>query len=156
MDIMLPEHKDLLKLLLKHQVNFMLIGGYAVIFHGYERLTTDLDIWLKPDNENRDKLINALKDFEIGQESLAQLSNTNFEEISFFHFGQRPLRIDFLTKVSGITYSEAEPEIKFFPYDEIQVPVIQYHHLILTKISNNRAQDKADIEMLQKINRFKI
>jgi hypothetical protein len=55
MDVMLREHKAFLLLLLKYKVEFILIGGYAVIFYGYERTTADMDIWLRPDNKNRDK-----------------------------------------------------------------------------------------------------
>jgi hypothetical protein len=55
MDIMLEEHKKFLLLLLKHKVEFIVIGGYAVIYYGYERSTSDMDIWLKPTNKNRDK-----------------------------------------------------------------------------------------------------
>jgi hypothetical protein len=57
----LDEHKAILLQLLKYKVDFMLIGGYAVIYHGYGRTTGDMDIWLKPDNENRDKLIPVLR-----------------------------------------------------------------------------------------------
>ncbi|HNR19326.1 MAG TPA: hypothetical protein PKN75_08075 [Bacteroidia bacterium] len=69
MEILVPEFKKMLSLLVKHNVNFMLIGGYAVIYHGYERLTTDMDIWLKSDDQNRNKLVNALQDFGIGIKS---------------------------------------------------------------------------------------
>lgn len=63
MYLLLPEFKLLLLLLKKHGVNFMLKGGYAVIYYGYERSTNDLDIWLQPQNDNREKLIEALKEF---------------------------------------------------------------------------------------------
>ena len=155
MDIMLPEHKQMLLLLNKHKVNFMLIGGYAVIYHGYERLTTDMDIWLQPDNNNRDKLIDALSEFGIGNASLSQLAKINFNEASFFYFGERPRRIDFFTKINSVTFDEAAPVVNHLPLANILVPVIQYHHLILSKIANNRPQDKADVDMLQKINQFK-
>lgn len=57
------EHRELLTALIKNKVDFMLVGGYAVIHYGYDRSTGDMDIWLKTGNRNRDKLINALKDF---------------------------------------------------------------------------------------------
>lgn len=56
MEILLEEFKKMLMMLNKHKVNFMLIGGYAVIYHGFERSTSDMDIWLEPSNENRRKL----------------------------------------------------------------------------------------------------
>ncbi|MFI5218553.1 MAG: hypothetical protein ACHQNT_03610 [Bacteroidia bacterium] len=155
MEIVLPVFKKLLLLLNKHKVNYMLIGGYAVIYHGYERSTTDMDIWLKPDNHNRDKLIPALKEFGIGDASLQKLFAVDFSQIQYFFFGEKPGRIDFLTQINNVTWSEAEPEVNYLPLQNEMVPVIHYSHLILSKIANNRPQDKADIEMLQKINQFK-
>jgi hypothetical protein len=155
MDILLPEFKRLLLLLNKHAVSYMLIGGYAVIYYGYERSTSDMDLWIEPTNENKDKLINALKEFNIGEESLNAVSLLDFKQIQFFYFGQKPTRIDFLTKVNGVTYPEAIAEVNYFPLGDEKVPIIQYHHLILTKISNNRLKDKADVEELQKINKFR-
>lgn len=155
MDILLPEFKELLLLLNKYKVNYMLIGGYAVIYYGYERSTTDMDIWLKPDNENRDKLLLALKEFGIGNESLTQVSKTDFTQIQCFFFGQKPRRIDFLTRISGVTYAKAEEKVNYFPLKDEKVPIIHYNHLILSKICNERPQDKADVDRLQKINQFK-
>ena len=151
MEIVLPEYKHLLLLLNKHNVEYMLIGGYAVIYYGYERSTTDMDIWLKPENVNRDKLIAALKEFEINSESLVKLSVLDFNQIQFFFFGEKPRRIDFLTKINNVTFDEAYPVVNFLPLQNEKIPVIQYEHLILSKISNNREQDKADVDMLQKI-----
>jgi hypothetical protein len=155
MNILIPEFKDLLLLLNKHKVNYMLIGGYAVIYYGYERSTTDMDIWLKPDNENKEKLLEALKEFKIGQESLDRVSKIDFTQAQCFFFGQVPRRIDFLTRISGVTYTEAEEKVNYFPLKDEKVPIIHYHHLILSKICNERPQDKADVDRLQKINQFK-
>ena len=155
MDILIPEFKQLLVLLNKHRVSFMLIGGYAVIYYGYQRTTTDMDIWLKPDNANRDKLIPALKEYGIESESLKLVSNLDFNEVQFFFFGKKPRRIDFLNRINGVTFDEAEKEVNHFPLQNIQVPIIQYEHLILSKISNERIKDKADVEELQRINKYR-
>lgn len=71
MNIFIPEHRDILFALVKHEVAYMLIGGYAVIHYGYERTTADMDIWLQTGNENRDNLIKALEEFGITDESIA-------------------------------------------------------------------------------------
>lgn len=155
MDILLDEYKKLLLLLVKHKVDFMLIGGYAVIYYGYERSTTDMDIWLKPDNNNRDKLIPALKEFGIKSVDLEKLSSADFKTIQFFYFGTRPLRIDFLTKISGVGFEEAAAQANHFPLADKKVPIIHFNHLILSKITNERTQDKADVEELQKIQALK-
>ena len=56
MNIFFKEHHEILAALLKHRVNFMLIGGYAVNYYGYHRTTGDMDIWLEPSNENKEML----------------------------------------------------------------------------------------------------
>ena len=63
MDLFIDEQKKFLLLLLKHNVEFILIGGHAVIYHGYERVTADMDIWLKPDSQNRTNFLEALREY---------------------------------------------------------------------------------------------
>ena len=153
MIVFLPEFQEMLSLLIKRHVNFMLIGGYAVIHYGYARTTADMDIWLEPDNENKNRFISALRDFEIEEDDLEKIAEHDFTQAQVFFFGQKPRRIDFLTKINGVTYKEAATEINHFPLGNMEVPVIQFDHLILSKISNDRPQDKADVEKLQEIAR---
>ena len=114
-----------------------------------------MDLFLEPTNENKDKLIGALKEYHIEDESISRLTKLDFTKIQFFFVGEKPRRIDFLTKISGITYEQAAKEVNYFPMKNEMVPIIQYHHLILSKIANERAKDKADVEELQKINKMK-
>ena len=141
--------------MLKHKVEFMLIGGYAVIVYGYERGTADMDIWLKPDNENKEKFISVLREHGIGDESLLDVRKMDFIEAKVLHIGQKPNKIDFLTKVHGLSYEEADKEKKLLPMKDKFIPVINYHHLITLKMLAGRPQDKADIDVLQKINQFR-
>ena len=155
MDILIDEHRQFLKLLLKHNVKFMLIGGYAVIYHGYERLTGDMDIWLEPNNENRDLLTFALTAFGIEDEDVKKVSQTNFTKPQIFFIGKVPRRIDFLTKITGINFTEANEQVNFFYMQELKIPVIHYHHLLLSKKNTGRLKDQADIEELERINKYK-
>src|ERR1051325_4420892 len=102
----------------------MLIGGYAVIYYGYERTTTDLDIWLEPSNSNRDKLLSALMEFGISKKSLNKLLQEDFTQAQVFFFGEKPRRIDFLTKIQGVQYSEAAVQINHFAYADLKIPII--------------------------------
>ena len=70
MNIFIETHQNLLICLIKHKVNFILIGGYAVIYHGYKRSTGDMDLWIEPNNENKLKLL-----------CLSQLSFCNKEKL---------------------------------------------------------------------------
>jgi hypothetical protein len=97
----------------------------------------------------------ALREFGIEEESLKKISSMDFKTITFFQFGERPRRIDFLTRIAGISYEEAAPEVNYFPFGNMKIPIIQYYHLVRSKIANDRPQDKADIDMLHKINRWR-
>ena len=155
MNILLDEHKAILIQLLKSNVDFILIGGYAVIYHGYGRTTGDMDIWLKPDNENRDKLIPVLRSLGILDEDIEQISTMDFTTVLAFHIDEPPKRVDFLTKIVGLTFREANEKKVFLPLGELQVPVLHIDDLIVNKLISGRAKDNADVEELQKIMRLK-
>ncbi len=155
MNILIEEHQQLLFSLLNQNVSFIVIGGYAVIYYGYERITGDMDIWLQPDNENRNRLLDALKKFGIEERDLEKIGKIDFTVPQVFYIGDKPRRIDFLTKVSGISFNEAISQVNYFTLQDKQVPVIQYHHLILTKSATGRTKDKADIEELERINKYR-
>lgn len=156
MDIFFPEHKEMLLALVKHKVNFMLIGGYAVIHYGYERTTGDMDIWLQLGNENKAKLISALEEFGMTDESIAGIREMDFTHpIPVFWFGDPPESIDFITAVSNVSFEDAIKDVKFFFLEKEKIPVIHYHHLILSKSTSPRLKDKADIEELQRINKYR-
>ena len=155
-NVLLNEHQQMLSALIKHNVNFMLVGGYAVIHYGYERTTGDMDIWLQLGNENRDKLINALIDFGIEEEGLGKLKHIDFTgPIQTIHIGIPPRSIDFLTLISNVKFEDAILNVNYFQLENITVPVIHYNDLILSKITSNRLKDKADIEELQRINKYR-
>lgn len=156
MDIFLTEHKNFLSILNKHKVEFMLIGGYAVIIYGYERGTADMDIWLNPTNHNKSLFIAALREHGISENSLTFLANIDFEaEPRVMNIGEKPNKIDFLTKVQGVKFNEAYPKRKLLPLNNFEVPVISYHDLVVVKMIAGRPQDVADVDVLQKINKNK-
>ena len=139
----------------KHNVKFILIGGYAVIYHGYERTTGDMDIWLKPSNENRDKFVAALKEHGTDQEGLDTLINMDFTKPQVLHIGKMPNKIDFLTKVQGLNFEEAARQSVTLQLKNKHIPVLHFDHLIINKLLTGRMQDKADVEKLKKIHRLK-
>lgn len=150
------EHRELLSALIKNKVDFMLIGGYAVIHYGYDRNTGDMDIWIKTGNENRDKLILALKAFGIIDEHLNILAGMDFTNpVPVFYFGNEPRRFDFVTMISNVAFEDAIKEVNYINLESLQVPVIHYNHLIASKLSSSRLKDKADIEELEKINKYR-
>lgn len=155
MNIFYEPHIELLKKLTKSKVDFILIGGYAVNFHGFSRPTGDLDIWLKPSKENQDRLIGVLESYKFLPESIDYIRNLNFSEANTFSFGEVPIRVDFLTKITGISYEEADKQKIIGEVNGLSIPVLHLNHLILSKISNERLKDKMDVEELQKIKKLK-
>lgn len=151
MDAFHQEHKQLIIDLIKAEVQFMLIGGYAVNLHGYIRTTQDMDIWLPPDNSNKLKLTAYLRNKGFDEEGVKYLEEQNFEKHFVFHVGEKPLAVDFITRISGVEYADADKQKVMLPLSDIFVPVIQLHHLVLSKTGTGRLQDAADIERLQKI-----
>ena len=155
-DLFTREHQELLSALIKNQVSFMLVGGYAVIHYGYDRNTGDMDIWLKPGNDNRNKLIPALGDFGIKDEHLEILRKMDFTHpVPVFYFGNEPRRIDFVTIISNVTFEDAIQKVNYIKSGNIHIPVIDYNQLILSKLTSGRMKDKADVEELERINKHK-
>ncbi|CAD5256044.1 MULTISPECIES: nucleotidyltransferase [unclassified Imperialibacter] len=155
MNLFVESHQKLLIQLTKAEVDFIIIGGYSVIFHGYARTTGDIDIWLKPDNANKARLLQALRSCGIEEDSLEELNEIDFAQTVFFKIGEVPERIDFLTKINLVDYETANKEKVLANLGKITIPFLHLNHLILSKLNTGRPQDQADIEMLQKIQKNK-
>ena len=96
-----------------------------------------------------------LEKYDIDTEYLEQIARLNFTHALVFSIGDEPYKTDFLTKVSGVSYEDANKEKIIFEHDGISVPFINLNHLVLTKISTGRGKDKVDIEMLQQVKNVK-
>ena len=143
---------DLLHQLNLNEVPYIVVGGYAVNYHGYRRTTGDIDIWIKPSNENsKTQLLIALKNLGITEDKLQKLSEIDFTLPTVFVDGKEPYKIDFMTRISGVNFDDAWDKKIIAELDGLKIPFIHLHHLILSKISNNRTKDKLDVEELQKI-----
>lgn len=151
MNLFIDKHHEFLQLLIKAKVDFLLIGGYAVISYGYKRTTGDMDVWLRPDNANKMKLLPVLEGMGFDKKGIKTIEAFNFEKPNMFFFYQVPERIDCLTHISGVSFNEAFDQKIITETDGLEVPFISLKHLILTKISTDRSKDKADIDELQKI-----
>ncbi len=151
MNIFYPTHKLLLKKLIETGVDFILVGGYAVNYHGYNRVTGDMDIWIRPDNENKTVLLSALKELDFDENGLLVLNGWNFSTPRHFHIGNQPDLTDFMTFISGVTYREAKQSVLLAKIDGITLPIIHLNHLIQNKIASGRSKDMVDVEYLNKV-----
>lgn len=137
--------------MLKKGVEFMLIGGYAVNYYGYNRPTGDMDLWLKPDNDNRDKFLEILIDEDFEDEDIAIIKQADFVQPMIFHVGESPYRIDFMNFIAHVNYGQADEKKITAELDGILLPIIHYIDLIHTKEISTRLKDLADVEELRKI-----
>ncbi len=151
MNLFIELHQKLIKKLIDGKVDFIIIGGYSVIFHGYKRTTGDVDIWLNPDNNNKKKLLSVLKDLGFTTDELNSIDNIDFTKHTAFSLWNEPEKVDFITIINLVSYVEASTQKIIADVDGMQIPFLHLNHLILSKINTGRLQDKADIEKLQEI-----
>lgn len=142
------DFEELLKLLEDHQVDYMIVGGYAVAWHGYPRFTKDLDIFYRRTKGNVHRLKKALVGFGFSE---ADLPDKSFEESgNMVTFGVEPSRVDLLNTIDGVEYDDAKENIQRGRYGDIEVNFIGVRDLLKNKESTRRTRDKADIEELLK------
>jgi predicted nucleotidyltransferase len=151
MNIFLDAHRQVLQKLIDQNVEFILIGGYAVNYHGYNRTTGDMDIWLKPDNENKLKLLDALTLLDFDEAGINTIKKWNFETPQLFSILEKPFLTEFITHISGVKYTEALEQIIKAEIDGLIIPVIHVNNLIQNKKASGRLKDLADVEYLEKI-----
>lgn len=148
-------HLEMLTVLIDNQIDFLVVGGYAVIYHGYVRATGDMDIWLKPTNENKLKLIEVFKKLGFDQDGLNRISEKDFREVVIFHIGNEPERIDFLSKINGVNFDDAFREKQSLMVNGREIPFLHLNDLIASKLVSNRLKDQADVEHLMKVKKSK-
>jgi predicted nucleotidyltransferase len=145
------DFKELLKLLNEHHVDYLVIGGYAVGFHGYIRTTGDMDIWVRASQENAANLHLALTRFGFSPSSFAdELSLT---EKTLIRFGVRPMQVEILTTILGVTFDECYQKKSTEVIDGVAVSFINLDDLTTNKLATGRLKDLTDIDMLQKLER---
>lgn len=141
-----PDFKEFLKLLNAHQVEYLLIGGYAVAYHGYPRATADMDIWIATHPQNAEKVVAALKEFGF---DLPELSVEIFlKEGQIIRMGVPPVRIEIATSISGVSFEVCYVARVVDVLDEVEVSLIDLAHLKINKKAAGRHKDLDDLENL--------
>jgi hypothetical protein len=140
------DFKEFLALLNAHEADFMIVGGYALAFHGAPRYTGDIDVFIKPDSKNAQLIMKVLE--ELGFSSL-ELSIDDFKKKdSVVQLGLPPVRIDIITSISGVTWEQADASKEPGKYGEVPVFYIGKNQYVANKRAIGRAKDIADIEAL--------
>ena len=139
--------REFIELCLSRKVEFLLIGGYALAFHGAPRFTEDIDLMVLVSPENADKLHSVLVDFGFGDAGITREDFLDADQV--IQLGHAPNRIDILTGISGVTWQEAWASRTSADLDGLEIQVIGKTELIQNKQATGRPQDIADIARLQ-------
>ncbi len=141
------DFKDILSEFLNGKVEFMVVGGYAMAFHGFVRATGDIDLWIRSSHENAEKVWQALENF---QAPLFDLKKEDLQTPGMvFQLGMIPNRIDIITQIDGVDFDEAWNKHKTVQIDDLKIPVIGKSHLLINKKSTDRPKDKNDVLWLE-------
>lgn len=142
------DFEDFLALLNKHKIEYMVVGGYALAFHGKPRHTGDLDIWINITPENARAMVQVVKEF--GMQSLG-LEEADFLKPGYItQIGYPPLRIDILNHIDGLEFKEAKKEMQIIDADGLSVRYIGLNDFVKNKLASGRPQDLNDIKEIQK------
>ena len=153
MDILNQEFLLFLKCARENNLRYLLIGGYAVNYYGYNRHTADMDIWLAPDNANKEAFINTLRCMKYSESEIAPLQKEDFTSPFVGSIGSAEAMIDVLTFVHrSISFDEAEKEKNVFEIQQnIYLNVVPYNVLKEMKLLSHREKDMFDIARLEEI-----
>ncbi len=141
-----PHFEEFLRLLEKNRVDYMVVGGYAVAFHGNPRFTGDIDIFYDGSKRNIALLRKALTDFGFPEADIPESVFAKKGDI--LTFGVPPVRVDLLNEIDGVDYASARPNIIRGRYGSVEASFIGFEDLLRNKRSTKRTKDKADIEEL--------
>lgn len=151
MELRLPQDfRELFESLNAKGVDYLLIGGYAVIGHGYVRNTNDLDVVVRENHDNIERLILALEDFgfTVSDAQAAELLSPD----NLVQLGVEPMLIEILNYIKGVSFEDAFSQRIRGSADGTPVNVISLANLIANKNAVGRLKDLADVDKLEKIN----
>lgn len=148
---MLPDaFKEFIELLEKHEVKYLIVGGYAVAAHGYPRYTGDIDLFVAIGTDQASGIVKAFREF--GFDDLDITEDDFLSEDMVVEIGREPLKIQVMTGISGVTFEECYASRVEFDLGGKNRPFIDYEHLLKNKIATKRGRDRVDVEELVKRN----
>lgn len=136
-------HERLLRKFILHEVDFILIGGHAAVYHGVRRTTSDIDILVRPTLENGKKILDAFKDLQL---EVSDIEPADFEKDQVFTFGLEPDAVDILTFSKGVPIDEAFKNAVQVKLDNLRIRIIDIRDLIKNKENLNRPSEKGLVD----------
>jgi len=143
-----PDFRDLLHALSEAEARFLVVGAYALAVHGRPRATGDLDIWVEPTIDNAARVYQALVEFGAPLDDLTQSDLAAAGVV--FQMGLPPRRIDILTSISGVAFSDAWPRRVTARFGDVAAPVIGRDDLLANKRASGRPKDIVDADLLER------
>ncbi len=141
-----PDFQDFLKLLNSHKVDYLIIGGYAVGFHGYPRTTADIDIWIAINPSNAAKMVLVLQNFGFNVPELRP--EIFLRQNKIIRMGNAPVRIEILTGITGVSFDDCYRNKTNAVIDGVQVNIISLADLKKNKKASGREKDLDDLKKL--------
>jgi len=141
------DFREFIQLLNEHDVRYLVVGGYAVAFHGYPRYTKDLDLWIWLARKNAQNLLKVLDDFGFGTLDLKEEDFLNPDQV--VQLGYPPNRIDILTDLKGVDFQECYSKKNEITIEGTPANFIDLESLKKNKKATGRFQDLADLENLK-------
>ena len=143
------DYKEMLQILLRNEVNFPVVGAYAMAAYGYPRATGDFDIWVDTTLENSQRIYKSVSDFDA---PLAEITERTFTEKGIvFQIGVAPRRIDIITHIDGVEFHNAYQDKEEVEMENMKIPFLSKSNLIKNKRSTGREKDKIDIIYLTEL-----
>ena len=140
------DFREFIESLNSNDVRYLVLGGYAIAFHGHPRYTKDLDIWLELSEENAERVLQALRDFGFGEMDLTKEDFLQFGQV--VQLGYPPNRIDLINSPDGVDFAECYAARIEIEITELKISVIDLENLKKNKKASGRLQDLADLEKL--------
>lgn len=145
MAFLIPDFIHILDVMDAHNVKYLLVGGLSVNVHGYSRGTGDLDVWLEPNNDNKQAFILAIHELNYHSDALSAI---DFQIPQHFSLKLDLDTIDFITYIDGVRFEEAYPEKHQFTINGKTYYTLSKRHLILNKLASGRPRDLDDVQQL--------
>ena len=143
-----PDFKDILSCLKNEEVEFIVVGAYALATHGFPRATGDIDIWIRNSSANARKTYRALVAFGAPLSNLSEADLTSPDLV--VQIGVEPCRIDLMTGIDGVGFDHAWANKVKVLIDDLEINVLSRADLLTNKLAANRDQDQGDIAWLRK------
>lgn len=140
--------KEFIRLLNANGVKYLVVGGFAVAYHGYPRYTKDIDFWVWAESENASRLLKALQDFGFGALGLQQEDLSDPENV--IQLGYEPHRIDLIIQLEGLDFGTCFAQRQEATFEGIPIHFIGYDDLLKNKRSTGRLKDKVDVQTLER------